>query len=68
MVDQIERRPLESLFGLAVTFREPVPSKNADEQNAWTRGEVLIVRKSNGAIVATVSRDDLFDRDGNRFA
>lgn len=63
----IERRPISSLFGLAVTFRDPVPTKNADEQNAYTRNDVLIVRKDNGAIVATVSRDDLFDRDGNLF-
>lgn len=61
-----ERTEITTLIGLAVTFREPKVSK-ADEREAWQRGDILIVRKDNGAIVATVSRDDLFDRHGNRF-
>lgn len=52
-----ERQNISSLFGLAVTIRAPVPH----ELDSVNPNDLVIARKDNGAIIATV------DRDGNRF-
>lgn len=59
-----ERRPLTSLFGVALKVRDLRPHEI--KSNALFNS-VAIVRADNGGVVATVDRDDLFDRDGNRF-
>lgn len=62
-----KRTKFSKLAATAVMFREPVCSTNEIERNAYHRNDLIIVDLA-GEIVATVSRDDVFDSNGNRFA
>lgn len=64
-IDMAQRK-ISSVMGLALRVR-PLTAAEIESGGAALFNHVALVRKDSGVIVATVARDDLFDRDGNRF-
>jgi hypothetical protein len=61
-------RPLLStIVGRQITLREPDPAKSEYEAEVYRANDLLIISYA-GWIVGRVSRDDLFDPQGDRFA
>lgn len=60
----MKRTPLPSLYLLSLGIREP---NETTERELWLGGHLVVYRRDNGSVVATVQRDDLFDAHGNRF-
>lgn len=61
----VERKNISDIFGIAVSIRRPIDGRKGEE-NA-RHGDVVLVRKDNGQVLAIVEAESLFDRHGNFF-
>ena len=61
----MERTSFTEIQGLPVRLVYPDPN-NPKQRQYWERGQILIKRGKK--IVGFMNRDDLFDKDGNRFS
>lgn len=61
------RRPLGDLFNRTLMLRRPTDRDGDLGREADAHDHLLIVALATGAIIGTVSVDDLFDPDGMRF-
>ena len=65
-----QRQSLTSLFEkMDLAFRVSELGRTEFEDAAYQRGDLIIYHTNRGrnSYVATVSRDDIFDKDGMRF-
>ena len=56
---------LSDIIGCIVSIQEPRRGRNETEDEAIKHNHLILVR--DHVVIATVSRDDLFDPFGNRF-